>query len=161
MSLRRGKAWKIREDLRPLLVKAKTLFPTLLGHIKTKRILLCSYYSRGAKKLAYIASNRPPWSLFAEDYDYAIAFWASRFDRLKESQQVYVMVHELCHVPPLGHTAGKHYRKRVHHSVEDFDFLLRGYGLSMERADDILKGEKHLFKRNKGVQRFPRLHRLG
>jgi hypothetical protein len=70
------------------------------------------------------------------------------------------MVHELYHIPPLGHTMGKYHRKLLHHSVEDFDFLLRGYGLSMEKADDILKGEKFLVKKV-GVQRFPRLLRMG
>lgn len=161
MSLRKGKMWKIRDDLFPLLKEAKKLFPTLLGHIEPLKILLCSYHARNARKIAYISSNRPPWSLFAKQYDYAVSFWASRFDRMSEAQQMYVMVHELYHIPQLGHTPGKYYRKLIHHSVEDFDFLLRVYGISMENVDEILKGEKHLYKKTGGIQRFPRYHRMG
>jgi predicted metallopeptidase len=162
MGLRRGKLWKIREDLRPLLVRAKKLFPTLLGHVETKRILLCSYYSRSAKKIAYISSNRPPWSLFAEGYDYAVAFWASRFDSMKQADQIYVTVHELMHIPKLGHKTGKYYRKLVHHTIEDFELMLRAYGVSREDVANILKGEDYLFEKIGGKPlRFPRMQRLG
>lgn len=162
MKRRRRTMWKTREDLRPLLIRAKKLFPTMLGHVQTKKIFLCSYTGRKSKGVASICANKRPWCLLLPDYDYCIMFWGTRFDSMDDNHQMLVMVHELIHIPALGHQPGDGYRKLLKHDVEDFSHMLSTYGILRENVKDIMKGEKHLFKHLGGdVRRFPRMMKMG
>jgi predicted metallopeptidase len=162
---RRMKVWEIREDYRPLLKTAKELFPTLLSHIRRKRILLVGFYNPNSDHMAKIRTNRVPWSLLTDQYDYIIQFWSTRFDRSEEAYKIYVMVHELMHIPEGGHDIKdrRQYRKLRHHDTMDFKILLRGYGIDMQRVSDIMKGEaKLLRKRDKNeIVRYPREVKIG
>lgn len=157
---RKRKLWEVREDLRPLLREAKDLFPTLLGHVRTKRVLLSSFMSRKSGHIARISRNRAPWALALPDYDYAIEFWEPRFKSSKLAYQMFVVVHELFHIPQGGFDQNNplQYRKLIKHDLEDFVFLRQMYGLQLESVDDVLKGELALLKKTKkaGPARFPR-----
>lgn len=157
---RKRKLWEVREDLRPLLREAKELFPTLLGHVRTKRVLLCSFMSRKSGHIARISRNRSPWALALPEYDYAIEFWEPRFKISKLAYQMFVVVHELFHIPQGGFDQNNplQYRKLIKHDLEDFVFLRQMYGLQLESVDDVLKGELALLKKSKktGPARFPR-----
>lgn len=148
---RRGKIWEIREDIRPLLKRTKKLFPTLLEHVKTHRIFLCGFQNPNAKFVAQIRRNAYPWALTNEQYDYSITFWSTRFDSYRKSRKLYVILHELLHIPNGGFEKGNRhtYRKLVKHNIEDFSMLRHVYGLELHRIKDIYLGEKHLLKKNK------------
>lgn len=157
---RRAKVWQIREDYRPLLIKTKKLFPTLLEHVKTKRIALVGIYNRRNSFMARIYANTYPWSLLATDFDYLIVFWSSRFDDKPYSYKVYVALHELAHIPFDGFVKGAPaYRRCRHHDVEDFEFLRSTYGIKLENIKDVLKGEKHLLNEDE-IRRFPRMEKI-
>jgi len=152
---RKPKILKIREDYRPLLIKTKKLFPTVLSHVKTKRIALAGLYARRSGHMARIHGNRKPWSLLIKHYDYIIEFWSTRFDDKPFSYRMFVMLHELVHIPPDGQIKGSPgYRRCMKHDVNDFGFLREAYGIQLENVKDVLKGEKGLLK--EGPQRFPR-----
>lgn len=149
------KIWKIREDYRPLIVETKRLFPTLLGHVKTKRIALAGCYGRRNSFIGKIFGNQEPWCLLAKDYDYIIGFWSSRFDGKDHFYKIYVALHEMIHIPGEGHIPGaRTYRKCVKHDLEDFTMLREHYGINLSNMKDVLKGEAHLLKGK--ILRFPR-----
>jgi len=157
---RRAKMWQIREDYRSLLIKAKKLFPTVLGHIRIKRVALIGLYHRRNNFIAKIYPNRQPWGQFIPDYDYLVAFWSSRFDDKPLSYKIYVVIHELQHIPYDGFMIGsRSYRRTIHHDIEDFEFLRKAYGISLENVHDVLKGEKHLMDPD-AIRRFPRTERI-
>ena len=160
--MRSSKVWKVREDYRSLVKKAKKLFPTLLEHIKVDRIFLCSFTSRRSRHMAKIGPNRMPWSLIIPDYDYFIQFWQSGFDRSTHEYKLFVVVHELFHIPRGGFKVGfrKEYRRLLDHDLEDFLFLRQVYGLQLESVKDILQGEKVLLKSFEGTRRFPRIAKI-
>lgn len=155
---RRAKIWQVREDYRPLLFKVKKLFPTILGHIRIKKILLVGFMNPSSGHLARIRANRYPWSLAVPDFDYCIEFWSTRFDSDEYEDQLYTVLHELEHIPQGGFDAGNKfdYRKLVEHDVEDFRSLLKAYGIFMENVKDILKGERGLRVETGEPMRFPR-----
>jgi len=155
---RHAKVWDVREDYRPILFKVKELFPTVLKHIEPKRVFLCGFTNRSSNFIARISSNRYPWSLIIPHFDYVITFWTTRFDAETVAFQHYVVLHELFHIPASGFEEGqrKEYRRLVHHDIEDFSNLLRSYGIQMESVDDVMKGERKLFREEKGPHRFPR-----
>jgi hypothetical protein len=140
---RHAKKWIIRDDYRPLLKRVKKLFPTVLAHVKTKRIALMGMVTRNSRWMGKIFPNRPPWSTFSEQYDYIIAFHANRFDKQKKSYKLWVLRHELHHIPPDGHVRGaRGFRKTVRHDLEDWKFLRKAYGLNLEHTKRIYKGER-------------------
>jgi predicted metallopeptidase len=142
---RRGKVWLIREDYRPLLKRVKKLFPTVLAHVKTKRILLVGVVARSCSFMGKIWGNKPPWSLANPDYDYVIAFFSSRFDKKPKSYRLWVALHELFHIPTDGFKRGANgYRKCRKHDIEDFKELRKVYGIGLEKVKDIYKGERNL-----------------
>jgi len=157
---RKPKILKLREDYRPLLLETKKLFPTLLGHVKTKRIALVGMYARKSGFIGRIFANRPPYSLLVEDYDYLIMFWSTRFDDKPHSYKIYVMLHELAHITEGGFVNGApDYRKCIRHDIEEFTFLAERYGINLENVKDVMKGEKHLLNKD-GVRRFPRVETI-
>ena len=160
--MRSTKMWAVREDYRSLLKKAKKLFPTLLEHIKVDRIFLCSFSARRSRHMAKIGGNRMPWGLIIPDYDYFIQFWQSGFERSSYEYRLFVVVHELFHIPQGGFKAGfrKEYRKLLEHDLEDFLFLRQVYGIQLESVKDVLKGEKILLKGFTGIRRFPRIAKI-
>lgn len=163
MARKGGKIWEVRPDYRPLLVRAKKLFPTLLGHVKIDRIFLVGFRSRNSRYIAKISGNKRPWSIALPQYDYAIQFWSTRFDDKEKSYKLFVVVHELFHILRGGFEEGnrKEYRKCLHHDVEDFSFLLDLYGIHLEKVEDVLKGEAILVSKKKGPRRFPRTLKIG
>lgn len=145
---RRGKQWSIEEKYRPLLKRIKKLFPTVLEHIQTKRIALVGVQAKSNSFMARVYPNRTPWSLFIGDYDYVIAFYSTRFDSKPKSYRLWVMLHELFHVPPDGFEKGaRGYRKCIKHDMEDFKQLREVYGIRLEKVKDIYKGEEKLVEK--------------
>jgi predicted metallopeptidase len=115
----------------------------VLAHVKPKRIALVGILARSCSWMGKIHPNRRPWSLFLEDYDYVIAFHSSRFDKEPKSHRLFVMRHELAHIPEDGHEKGSRgYRRCVKHDLEDWKFLRKTYGLNLEKVKRIYKGEK-------------------
>jgi predicted metallopeptidase len=158
---RRAKVWELRDDYRYLLIKTKKLFPTVLAHVKTKRIALAGVYNRRNSFMARIYSNTHPWSLLLKDYDYIIVFWSSRFDEKPLSYKVYVTLHELSHIPFDGFVRGtRAYRRCQHHDIEDFEHLREVYGIRLEKIKDVLKGESHLVADDGEPRRFPRMEKI-
>ena len=156
---RHSKSWELREDYREDMRKAKHLFPTILGHVKTKRIALVGFTSATSKVAARIYPNRKPFSLLIPDYDYLISVWSTRYDNEEEYFRVFLMLHELTHIPQDGHEEGaRGYRKTVCHDIEDFRFLREAYGLNLHNVKDVMKGEAYLVKDKdeSDTQRFPR-----
>jgi predicted metallopeptidase len=159
------KIWGEREEYRPYLEQAVELFPTLLGHVRRSRIFLAGFIARRSSFLAKIRSNKTPWSLLHPDYDYAIEFWDPTFEKSPEDVKVYVMVHELFHIPDGGFKKkGPEYRKLKKHDVEEFQTLVAVYGLNLEKVHRIMQGEKKFFdeleekKHSKGYRKFPHIH---
>ena len=145
MAQRRSKLYMLREDLRPLLIKVKKLNPTILEHVRTKRIALVGLEARRNSHMAKIYCNRRPWSLLLPNYDYLILFWSTRFDWKSRAYKMFVMLHELWHITKGGFDKGSpEYRKLIRHDIEDYKVLRSVYGLDLENVKKIFKGEKYL-----------------
>lgn len=146
-----GKIWEMRPDYRPLLVRAKKLFPTLLGHVKIDRIFLVGFRSRRSRHIAKISGNKRPWSIALPQYDFLIQIWSTRFDDKPKSYRLFVMLHELLHIPEGGFDKkNRHqFRKLRKHDVEDFSELLETYGICLHRVKDIYQGEERLLSQKK------------
>ncbi len=158
---RRARVWEIRDDYRPLLKRVKKLFPTLLAHVKTKRVALVGFHNKSSRHVARIYKNGYPWSMLVQDYDYLISFWSSRFDGEKKSYRLFVMLHELLHIPEGGFDEGDpNYRRLIDHDIEDFKALRVVYGIHLDRIIDIYKGEKELIRDHEKIKRFPRLVKI-
>jgi len=165
--MRKRKLWGPREEYRTYLRKTCKLFPTLLGHIDRSRVFLCGFYARNSGHLAKITRNSNPWAVMIPDFDYAIQFWDPRFSQSHESMKIYVMLHELVHVPQGGFIlGGPEWRKLIDHDVQEFNMLISGYGLNLENVRMVMDGEAALFDKLKhdrkdakkrGIKRFPRL----
>lgn len=141
------KQYKVRPDYRPLLVRVKKLFPTMLKHVNLKRVLLIGMTTKKSKFIAEIRRNGPPWASVLPDYDFVITFWSNRFDDKPKSYKLYVVLHELMHTHPDSfNPKHKGYRKLVKHDVMEFYSLLSTYGLKRQKVKDIYKGENHLLK---------------
>lgn len=160
---RHSKFWEIREDYRSDLKRAKKLFPTVLGHVRTKRVALVGFTAATSRVAGRIYPNRKPYSLLLPDYDYLISIWSTRYDNAEEHFRIFLMLHEAVHIPPDGHEEGAPgYRKTVCHDIEDFKFLREAYGLHLDNMKDVLKGERHLLKDDsEKVKRFPRTVKIG
>lgn len=148
---RKAKVWEVRDDIRPMMIKLKKRFPTTIGHVRTKRILVVGFQNRSSGHVARIRANKMPWAITLPNYDYALEVWATRFDNLPKSQKWYVLLHELMHIPQGGHEEGNRldYRKLINHDIEDFSSLLNHYGIYMENTRDIFKGERGLVQKQK------------
>ena len=146
---RHSKVWELREDMRPLLKKVKKLFPTMLGHVRTHRILLCSFMSKTSAHLAKIHTNRYPWCIALPQYDYVIQFHSSRFDNERTSFKLMVMLNELYYIPEGGFDKDdrKHYRKLRKHNTQDFTSMLQAYGLRHEKVKKIYAGERYFLRK--------------
>lgn len=158
--MRGKKIWGPRPEYMRYIRQAKHLFPTMLGHIDRRRIYLCGFISRYSRHLAKITGNKNPWSSLIPDYDYAIEFWDPKFDSSSEAEKIYVVAHELFHIPKTGFEVGsREYRRCVKHDVEDFSWMLNVYGVHMEHVDRVLRGEAYLFGKSgkEETRRFPRL----
>jgi predicted metallopeptidase len=157
---RRQKIWRMREDYRPLLRRIKKLFPTVLGHIKTKRIMLVGFENPSSSFIAQIRKNGYPWAMALPDYDYVITFWSTRFDNKPKSYRLFVMLHELLHIPEGGFDRKnkKTYRKLRRHDIEDFSELRHAYGIRLQKVKDIYKGEKALYDPKKKSKHHPQEH---
>lgn len=150
------KAWRIREDYRPFLKKARHLYLTYLGHVNTDRVLLCGVQGNRGRYIAQIRPIRPPFSLLSSKFDYIIEVKEDKFDSQDEAFKIYIMVHEMWHIHQEGFkTDSSNHRKMIDHDVQDFNYLLVRCGIRMENVQDILKGEKELLKAHKR-RRFPR-----
>lgn len=139
--------WSDRtEEYRPLLKKIKRLFPSLVGHVPLEAIFMCSFIARKSRHVARIRPVRNPWALLVpRDVCYVIEFWEQRFEDMDEANRLYVMLHELIHIPELGFEEGSpSYRKTVDHDLQDFKFLRSSYGVRLQKVQRILKGEKLL-----------------
>jgi hypothetical protein len=156
----RGKKhWEIREDYRRYMRKAKRLFPTILGHVNIKRVAVVGFSCATSRVAARIYPNGRPWSMLLPDYDYIISVWSTRFDNAEKSFRVFLMLHELLHIPQEGHEEGAYgYRKTVSHDIEDFKWLREAYGIHLDNMKDVLRGEKHLLRKDEEgkEKRFPR-----
>ena len=152
-------SWRPREDFRPLLDKAKKLYPTYLGHVRTDRIFLCSRKGR-TRYVAQIHRMRPPFTLLSPHFDYVIEVSEDRFDPKDEAFKIYVIVHEMLHTHREGFKIDSpRYRRLVDHDVQDFNYLLVRCGIRMENVQDILKGERALLESHHR-RRFPRYEEI-
>lgn len=154
--------WKKAFSLKPLLKKAKKLFPTVLEHVDPSKVFLCSFTKRKSPHIANIRPIKPPWTLKFSKYDYVISFWYPMFERQDHAYQLMVVVHELLHIPDHGHDEfHRNYRKVVKHDIEDFSMLMSAYGIQCENTKDILKGEEFLLgDKKKKINRFPRILKI-
>jgi predicted metallopeptidase len=158
MAQRRAKIWTIEEKYRPLLKRVKKLYPTLLLHVRTKRIALVGLQARHSPFVAAIYPNRRPWSLLSEQYDYMIVFHSTVFDDKPKSYRLYVVLHELYHIAPLGHVEGSpEYRKNRQHDMEEFKLLINHFGVRLENVKDIYKGETSLLEHKGKSKGLPRI----
>lgn len=149
------KIWGPREEYQQYVKQAKHLFPTLLGNIHRHRIFLCGFIAKHSKHVAKIRGNKNPWAVLVPDYDYAIEFWDPRFSGYSEAKKIYVVVHELIHIPPMDFQKGSpDYRKCLTHDVEDFSWMLDVYGIHMEKVDRVLRGEEYLSRHGELPKQF-------
>jgi predicted metallopeptidase len=153
------KIWRERTRyLQPMVDKVIDLFPNLVGHVDPERIFLCSFGGLDSKAVARIYKALPPWSVADDRFDYALAVWSPVFDVYPQAKRLYIILHEIVHIPTCGHLRGsKQFRTLAEHDIQDFKVLRDAYGLHLENVKDIFKGEKLLERRQRKMTEHERI----
>jgi predicted metallopeptidase len=128
------------KDVVDMLIKA---FPEKLGHIKSHRMLYSTFSKKKSDTKGRIVSITPRYEIFLADACYILEIHKESWETTNEGKRLYVVLHELFHIPEGGFVEGdKQYKKLVKHSCEDFKELIREYGVDMESVDKLVEEVK-------------------
>lgn len=90
---------------------------------------------RSSGRIVYADTYRPNEQMRAlSGYDFVITFYGYACDELPDNVLETLMLHELMHI---GYNPTLHRREIIPHDVEDFEYIIRAYGL-----DWVHGGEK-------------------
>jgi len=135
--------FKQMPELKEVVTKLKDAFPEKLSHIEEDKLLYASFSKKESRVKGKIGPVPPRYSIFLKNYDYLLEIHKESWLLFDIGKRLYVVLHELCHIPIDGFTPGKKdYRKVIKHDLEDFKTLVREYGVDLEnvqKLEDLIK----------------------
>jgi predicted metallopeptidase len=124
--------------LKKVVELLKQKFPRELEHIKPDRIYYQTFSKKKSKVLGKIGRIPSRFINALSDYDYFLEIYKEHWIESTEAKRLYVVLHELLHVPEGGFNPDdKEYRKVKEHDVQDFSQLLKVYGISQENVEKL------------------------
>lgn len=131
--------WEKRDDIKPIVSELIEKFSEQLNHIKPSRIEYVAFSKKKSKKMAYVMSVKPVYSLLI-NADYFLCVHLERWVELTVSEKRVLILHELSHIPQNGFDeSSKEYRRLIDHDVQDFAFIIKAFGVNWEESEKILK----------------------
>jgi predicted metallopeptidase len=113
-------------------------FPRELAHIKSDRIYYQTFSKKKSTVLGKIGRIPARFANSLSNYDYFLEIYKEYWDNATEGKRLYVVFHELLHIPENGFLPDeKDYRKVKKHDVEDFSSLLKVYGVECENVEKL------------------------
>ena len=143
---RRQQPWEKRDELKEYVYTLKKLYPLDLDHIQPENLLYVGFSKKRSSCAANIRNITGVWSLFKNEA-YILAIHIETWESLSEHERLYVIFHELLHIPEYGFIEGeKEYKKLVRHDLQDFKLLVAKFGVWKEDLEKILKKQSNEFK---------------
>ena len=132
--------WAPMQELKPIVDKIVKTFPEKLAHIQSDRILFASFSRKSSKPLGRVGPIPARFSPFLQSCDYFLEVYKEGWEDADEGKRLYVILHELTHIPIEGFDKeSKYYKKTVDHDKEDFVELIKKYGVELEKTDALVK----------------------
>lgn len=137
--------WEAMPELQELVQKIKDSkkFKERLVHICPDKILY-AMFSKKLKEGMNVEGKIVPvpdrFAIFLKDFAYVLEIHKESWHTLSEGQRLYVVIHELFHIPTEGFDKeSKQYKKTVKHDLLDFKELIREFGVDREKADSLVE----------------------
>ena len=125
-------------------------FPEKLGHIKSHRMLYSSFSKKKSDVKGRIVRITPRYEIFLADACYILEIHKESWETTNEGKRLYVVLHELTHIPEGGFVEGdKRFKKIVKHDKEDFRELIKEYGVDLEAVDKLAAEVKKIEKQTR------------
>lgn len=126
------------QDLKEVVNKLKEAFPEKLSHIQADRILYLCFSKKVSETKGKVGPVQPKFAVFLKDKEYLLEIHKESWLVYDIPMRLYVVLHELCHIPEGGFTQdSKEYKKVIKHDVQDFKELLRTYGVDLENVEKL------------------------
>ena len=136
---KRRKEWSKCDFLKDYVNALKQQYRTDLSHIEPENLLYVGFSKKKSSCVANIRPVKDMWSLFHKEV-YILAIHIESWEALSEQERMYVVFHELLHLPEFGFDKNdKEYKKLLKHDVQDFSVLLNRFGVFKENLDKIKK----------------------
>jgi predicted metallopeptidase len=133
------------KDVVDLVVKA---FPEKLQHIESNRLLYASFSRKTSRVKGRICPISPRYEIFLGEAVYILEVHLESWEKMSEGIRLYVILHELLHIPEMGFQDGsKQYKHTIRHNVEDFRDLIKEYGVDMENVEKLAKQVNEVVKK--------------
>ena len=125
-------------DLKDVVDKLKEAFPEKLSHIQSDRILYLCFSKRSSETKGRIGPIRSKYSVFFKKHEYLLEIHKESWLAYDIPRRLYVVLHELCHIPEGGFDdQSKEYKKVIKHDIQDFRELVRTYGVDLENVEKL------------------------
>lgn len=132
-------AWEKRDELKDYVERLADIYPNDLGHIQPDNLIYVGFSKPRSSVAANIRAVKGVWSLFRNEA-YILAIHIETWDSLSEPERLYIIFHELLHIPEEGFDEGvKNYKKLIKHDLQDFKILIDKFGVWKEKLEVITK----------------------
>lgn len=131
------KEWVKCEFLKNYVQSLKQLYKSDLSHIQVDNLLYVGFSKKKSSCSANIRPVKDMWALFHNE-TYILAIHLETWDSISEQERMYIIFHELLHIPSFGFDKGdKDYKKLLKHDIQDFSVLLERFGVNKENVHQI------------------------
>jgi predicted metallopeptidase len=132
--------WVPMPNLKEVVEKIQAAFPDKFTHVNPDRILYAAFSRKSSKVKGRIGPIPARFSPFLQSCDYFLEVYHEGWQDADEATRLYIVLHELTHVPIEGFDKeSKYYKKTLDHDLEDFRELVKQYGVDLEKADALVK----------------------
>jgi predicted metallopeptidase len=123
-----------------VMLKNSEAFKNKLEHVNAERIAYASFSQKNSKAKAKIGPIPKRFAFLLEDFDYFLEINQEHWLASTEGERLYIILHELCHIPPEGFDKeSKHYKRTVTHDLQDFAELVKEYGVELENVEKLVE----------------------
>jgi predicted metallopeptidase len=130
--------WQRKDDLEQYVIRLKNKYRSELDHIIPDSILYAAFSKKKSSVKANIRAISGVWALFKNEC-YILSVHLENWNELTEQQKMYLIYHELLHIPEYGFVDGeKDYKKIVKHDLQDFKILVDEFGVYQEEINKII-----------------------
>jgi len=134
---KKRKEWTKCDFLKNYVQSLKQLYKSDLSHIQPDNLLYVGFSKKRSSCIANIRPVKDMWSLFHNE-TYILAIHLESWESISEQERMYVVFHELLHIPEFGFDKGdKDYKKLLKHDIQDFSVLLERFGVNKENVHQI------------------------
>jgi len=118
--------WAPMPELKDLVELLKNAFPKKLEHVQIDRILYTSFSKKNSNCFGRIGPIPARFAIVVNDYDYMLEIHKESWALLDEGKRLYIVLHELTHIPPEGfNKESKYYKRTIKHDLDDLRHIVK------------------------------------